>query len=97
MERAAFVLTVRPGKEEEYVLEHTRVWPELIEEAQRLGVRNQNVFLHGRTIFVYMEAENIDECLAAITVGPVNLRWDQFMERFIEMESIRIEEVFHMD
>lgn len=97
MQRAAFVLTVRPGMEQAYQLEHTRVWPELIEEARRCGVRNQSVYLHGRTIFVYMEAADMDECLRKLAVAPVNAKWDQFMNAFIEPENVAIPEVFHMD
>ena len=97
MERAAFVLTVRPGMEEAYRLEHTRVWPELIEEARRLGVRNQSVFMTGRTLFVYMEADSIETCLLRLAEAPVNLRWDKLMEAFIEPENVRLPEVFHMD
>ena len=97
MERAAFVLTVRPGKEQAYRDEHTRVWPDLIEEARRLGVRNQSVYMRGRALFVYMEAENMAECLERLAAAPVNRRWDEFMAAFIEPESIRIDEVFHMD
>jgi L-rhamnose mutarotase len=97
VQRAAFVLTVRPGMEQVYREEHTRVWPELIDEARRLGVSNQSVYLHGRTLFVYMEAEDMTECLARLAAAPVNQRWDEFMAAFIEPETIRIDEVFHMD
>ena len=97
MERAAFVLTVRPGLEQAYQDEHTRAWPELIEEARHCGVRNQSVYLHGRTIFVYMEAANVEECLRKLAVAPVNARWDRFMEAFIEPETVRLLEIFHMD
>jgi L-rhamnose mutarotase len=97
VERAAFVLTVRPGKEEAYRDEHTRVWPELIEEARSCGVRNQTVYLHGRTIFVYMEASDIEQCLSRLAVAPVNARWDKFMDAFIEPHSVRLADVFHMD
>lgn len=97
MQRAAFVLTVRPGMEDAYRAEHTRVWPELIEEARQCGVRNQSVYLHGRTIFVYMEAANMEDCLNRLMTAPVNARWDQFMEAFLEPGTITLPEVFHMD
>jgi len=97
MERAAFVLTVRPGREEAYRLEHTRVWPELVEEARRLGVRNQSVYMTGRTLFVYMEADSVEDCLRRLSEAPVNLRWEKFMAAFLEPKSVRLPEVFHMD
>jgi L-rhamnose mutarotase len=95
--RAAFLLTVRAGMEKAYRDEHGRVWPELIEEARDCGVRNQSVFQQGRTLFVYMEADHIEDCLRRVTEAPVNRKWDEFMAAFIEPESIRMEEVFHMD
>lgn len=97
MQRAAFVLTVRTGMEEAYRVEHTRVWPELIEEARQSGVRNQSVYLHGRTIFVYMESEDMEECLRRLSTAPVNERWDRFMESFLEPGMTAVPEVFHMD
>jgi L-rhamnose mutarotase len=97
LQRAAFVLTVRQGREEAYRHEHTRVWPELVDEARQCGVRNQSVYLHGRTIFVYLEAEDIDQCLRALETAPVNARWDRFMSDFIEPQTVRLREVFHMD
>jgi L-rhamnose mutarotase len=97
LQRAAFTLKIRPGKEADYCLEHTRVWPELIEEARRAGVRNESVFLRGRDIFVYMEAEDIEACLVALAEAPVNRRWDEFMESYLEPGSHRLPEVFHMD
>jgi L-rhamnose mutarotase len=83
--------------EQAYRDEHTRVWPELIEEARRCGLRNQGVYLNGRTIFVYMEAADIEDCLNKLAAAPVNARWDKFMDAFIEPEVIRLPEVFHMD
>jgi len=83
--------------EQAYRDEHTRVWPELIEEARHCGVRNQSVYLNGRTIIVYMEAENMDECLRKLAEAPVNARWDAFMADFIEPQTVSLPEVFHMD
>jgi L-rhamnose mutarotase len=55
------------------------------------------VYLLGRTIFVYLEAEDMEACLARVSAAPVNARWDEFMAAFIEPEMVRLDEVFHMD
>jgi L-rhamnose mutarotase len=49
MQRRAWLLQVRKGKEDEYRRIHTTVWPELIEAARQAGLRNHSCFLEGRS------------------------------------------------
>ncbi len=50
MQRQAWILTIREGKEEEYRVWHANVWPELIEASRDAGFRNHSVFVTGRTV-----------------------------------------------
>ncbi|MBI3666686.1 MAG: L-rhamnose mutarotase [Acidobacteria bacterium] len=95
--RQAFILTIRPGMEERYRETHRAVWPELIVEASRAGIRNHSSFVNGRTVFVYVEADNIDEANEKLMQVPIKLRWNKFMEDILEPGSTPLEEVFHMD
>lgn len=63
--RAAYILTVRPGKEADYREVHRAVWPGLIEEAQKAGIRNHSVSMSGRTLFVYLEADDLEKSMAS--------------------------------
>lgn len=96
MQRAAYILMVRPGMEQAYREAHLAVWPELIAEASKAGVRNHSVFMRGRTLFVYLEAENIAETTRRLSESAVNRRWDEYMADFLEPGETPLDEVFYM-
>lgn len=95
--RAAYLLTIKPGREEAYRQAHKRVWPELIAEASKAGIRNHSCFMHGRMVVVYLEADNIEVSTQELMHKEVKQRWNKFMEEFLEAETIPLEEVFHME
>jgi L-rhamnose mutarotase len=97
MQRSAYTLKIREGMEEQYRQTHCNVWPELIEAASRCGVRNHSSFVNGRTVFVYIEADNLPDTYARLGKEPVNVRWDQVMGSILEPDNLLFEEVFHMD
>jgi L-rhamnose mutarotase len=76
---------------------HQEVWPELIEAASKAGIRNHSVFLHGRTLFVYVEADDVAEATRRLKTQPVKQKWDAYMSALLEPGSVDLEEVFHMD
>jgi L-rhamnose mutarotase len=45
MERVAFVMRLRPGREVEYRRRHAGVWPEMLAELRRAGAHNYSIFL----------------------------------------------------
>ncbi len=87
---------VRPGREEAYREAHRAVWPELIEEASKAGIRNHSVFMSGRTLFVYLEADDVEKSLAILNSNPIKMRWDEYMQEFLEPGSVMLDEVFYM-
>lgn len=97
MQRAAYTLTIREGMEERYQQTHRAVWPELIEAASRCGVRNHSSFVNGRTVLVYLEADNLPDTYGRLGKEPAKQRWDQFMGDILEPGTLPFEEVFHMD
>ena len=94
---AAFILTVREGKEAAYREAHQAVWPELIAAANRAGIRNHSCFMNGRTVVAYLEGDNIEKSSAQLANDPVKIRWNEYMEEFLEPGAIPLEEVFHME
>ena len=98
MQRRAWFLRVRKGKEEEYRRAHAAVWPELIAAAREAGLRNHSCFLSGRNVMVYAEAEDIDATLDHLLKAQVKKRWDHLMSSLLEeTDSPPFEEVFHFD
>ena len=98
MQRCAWLLRVREGKEEEYRRAHTAVWPELIEAARKAGLRNHSCFLAGRDVIVYAEAEDLETTFGNLLATDVKKRWDRAMSSILEeKDSPSFGEVFHFD
>ncbi len=102
MEIASFVLKIREEDREEYIKRHEAVYPELLQAFVEAGVKKYSIFLHGGTLFAYMEAENFEEAMAYIGRQPSNTRWQEFMSDLLVMHengsAIKvIPEVFHFE
>lgn len=95
--RSAYILRIRPGQEEQYRLAHETVWPELIQAASEAGIRNHSVFMHSRTLFVYVEADDLEEATRKLLEQPIKKRWDAYMSTLLEPTNVLLDEVFHMD
>ena len=59
--RKAFVMSVRPGFEQEYEKRHNPIWPELEKTLRDHGVSNYSIFLHPETRQLFGYAEIRDE------------------------------------
>ena len=44
MQRVAYLLRIREGREEQYVEAHRNVWPDLIDHLSAVGFRNYSIF-----------------------------------------------------
>ena len=102
MERLAFVMHINEGCEAEYEKRHDEIWPELAELISNAGVRNYSIYLHGLTLFAYLETDD-PAALDAMKENEIMWKWWRYMEPLMEcnddsapkIESIR--EVFHLD
>lgn len=98
MQRYAWLLQVRAGKEDDYRRAHANVWPELIRASRDAGIRNQSCFLGGQRVIVYFEAEDPDAALQCLAATEVKKNWDQAMSSILESSDCSgFEEVFHFD
>ena len=106
MERAGFLLKVKPDKIEEYKRHHEAVWPDMLEALRRHGWRNYSLFLNDDgTLFGYVECEeSFEACLEGMKGEDANLRWQQFMARYFEalagrpdQSMVQLEHVFYTD
>lgn len=98
MQRLAWILTIKEGKQHEYQRAHSCVWPELVLAAKRAGLRNHTTFVSERTVIAYLEAENTQEAISRLLKTDVKTKWDRMMSELLEDSSISdFREVFHFD
>jgi len=105
--RTCFLLKVRPEKLEEYKTRHARVWPEMLAALRNAGWHNYSLFLQPDGLVVgYVEADNFEQCHAAMKDQPINDLWQAEMAPFFESTNggrtaddfmLTLEEVFHLD
>ncbi|MCY3708365.1 MAG: L-rhamnose mutarotase [Caldilineaceae bacterium] len=87
MERVAFAMHVREGEEEEYRRRHQDVWPAVLADLERAGVRSMSIFMAERQLFLYMETENYAEAVRILAQSPESVRWEEYMAPIMEDES----------
>ncbi len=105
MERRAFLIRVKPGKEDDYRRTHANPWPELIEDNRKAGIRSYSIFMLGQQLFGYMEVEDYEKAIAYLGKSEVQRRWQEMHKDILETEvgatgvvDLRLmEEVFHQE
>jgi L-rhamnose mutarotase len=98
MQRAAWVFSLKKGKEQAYLDAHTRVWPELIDAARAAGLKNQSLYIQGSTVFAYTEAEDMDTAMKKLESLDVTRRWNEAMSDLMEdVNGVEIAEIFHFE
>jgi L-rhamnose mutarotase len=60
MIRHAFTLRLKPGALEEYVERHDAIWPEMVAEIERCGIKAMTAFHGDGTIFYFTEVNAPD-------------------------------------
>lgn len=104
MQRIAFVMTIKPGTEDEYRRRHQQVWPELLADLKSAGCQNYSIYLRGTDLFAYMEVQDFARYLETMATSQASQRWEEQMAdiliRKTETETgfpFHLEEVFHLD
>ena len=101
-QRTAFVLHVKPDKIDEYVAEHAKVWPEMLQALRDAGIRNYSIFRAGTDVFGYFEADDLERAGAHMAAQDVSARWQDHMaslldERVPDAGPPPLEEIFRLD
>jgi L-rhamnose mutarotase len=98
MQRRIWLMTLKEGKEDEYRRAHANVWPQLIQTAQGFGLKNQTVFICGRKVIAYIEAEDFEKAWRQLVATDVKRRWTALMDGvFEDPEGPPFEDIFHFD
>lgn len=104
MIRKAFLMTLKPGNQQEYERRHNPIWPELQDVLRERGVRNYSIFLDRETdrLFAYAEIES-EELWASVAQTEVCRRWWAYMKDLMltnddnSPAAVELKEVFHLD
>lgn len=82
MKRYGQLLKLRPECRDEYVRQHARVWPEVLEQIARSNIRNYSIYLRDGILFAYFEyvGSDFDADMRAMAADPVTQRWWALME-----------------
>ena len=104
MPRYAFRLRIKPDAIEEYELEHTRVWPEMLAKLKEVGISDYSIFRRDQDLFLSLRVDDFDRAWDELDRDPVNQKWQQFMSRFFEPLRARpgerfpmMKEIFHLE
>ena len=104
MIRKAYLMTLRPGQQQEYERRHNPIWPELEELLRDYGVWGYSIYLNRDTdqLFAYVEVES-EERWQQIAQTEICQKW------WTEMKALTfshddnspvvtdLDEVFHLD
>jgi L-rhamnose mutarotase len=97
-------MKVFPEKHEEYEACHNEIWPEMVSELKKHGVKSYSIFLEKETsqLFGYLEIED-EEKWGEMSKTEINQKWWAYMESVMETNpdkspiSKDLKEVFHLE
>jgi L-rhamnose mutarotase len=84
MPRYAYKLRIKEDAIEEYEIEHTRVWPELLSKLKEVGVSDYSIFRRGQDLTLVLRVDDFDKAMDEMDRNPVNQSWQAFMSRLFE-------------
>ncbi|MFZ8144561.1 L-rhamnose mutarotase [Alteromonas macleodii] len=104
MEKVAFVMTLKPGYEQEYKKRHDEIWPELVEELKNAGVSDYSIFYEesSNKLFAVLKRED-DHTMDALPNSAVVKKWWQHMADIMDTHednepvATDLRKVFHLD
>lgn len=101
MIRSASRMRLKPGGFAEYKRHHDEIWPELVAEMERQGIRQVTIFHLEPELFLYAEAAD-PASWERMLATDVQHRWTRLMVNFLEQnpdgsaEVRPLEEIFHL-
>jgi len=102
--RKAFLMTLKPGQQDEYEKRHQSIWPELEQVLSEHGVSNYSIFLNRATdqLFAYVEIDS-EEAWQQTAETEACRRWWFYMKDLMlttadnKPAMIALDQVFHLD
>jgi L-rhamnose mutarotase len=85
VQRIGFLIKVKANRLAEYKQHHEHVWPDLLAELKRAGMRNYSLWLRPDGLeFGYLECDDWQSTCAYLAKSEVHTRWQKFMADFLE-------------
>ncbi len=104
MQRIAFALPIKPDRIDDYRRTHAAVWPELLEENTKAGIRNFTIILFANHAIGLLECEDWDAASAYLDKSDVQARWQAEHADILDVDTASglvplqmLEELFHQD
>ena len=88
MKKVCFKLKLEKNNMDEY-LENHQVWPEMLEEMSKSGLRNYSLFIDKKegAIIGYFESDDPQQSLKTLGETEVNQRWQKNMSKYFQSGS----------
>jgi L-rhamnose mutarotase len=102
MIRRTFAMRLKPGALAEYKRRHEEIWPELVDEIRRCGIRKMTTVLDGDKLILFSEIES-EDAWDRLWHSDIHMRWGTVMEPLMAIrddgivESRTLDEVFHLE
>jgi L-rhamnose mutarotase len=96
------MLKLKPGGLEEYKRWHDEIWPELVSELARNGVRQVSIYVTGSSLFIYSEVDSEDSW-EKLWHTDIHLKWGAALEPYLQLDaegapdSTDLVEIFHVE
>ena len=107
MRRFGQLIGLAPEHYDEYRRAHAAVWPSVLEQISRAGIRNYSIYHHDGMLFAYFEyvGDDFEGDMARMAAdADVQRWWDEMMplQRPLEGRAkgewwVTMEELFHAD
>ena len=104
MQRIAFALPIKPDRVDDYRRTHAAVWPELLEENVKAGIRNFTIVLFMNYAIGLLECDDWEAASAYLDKSDVQARWQAEHADILDVDTASglvplqmLEELFHQD
>jgi L-rhamnose mutarotase len=87
MDRVSFLMRVKDGHRDEYIRRHREVWPEVLAEQQRAGIKKMAIYMKGPDLFLYMEVEDYPKAVRILSQSAVSQRWEEYMAPIMDHQN----------
>lgn len=102
MLRQAFFMRLKPGSLAEYKRHHDNIWPELVTELRRCGIRAITIFEDEPNLVLFSEIED-EGAWSRIWATDVHDRWGKLMNQYLEfnaegkVDAKFLREIWHLE
>ena len=87
MEKYAWKAKIQPGTLDEYIKRHDEIWPEMIEELKKAGIRNYTIWQTEDELFGYYECDSVEYASKVQRESEIVKKWDAYMKDILIAEK----------